>query len=379
MRRTPGWIVLSLLVALPALAAPPPPLTSDVYSFPGAVASPGSAASAGVAQADSWLGDEPFENPAVPVGRKLSVTPLLYHVSRQDLRGLHRSYSEQSAFFDGAGAWVGANFGALGVFAYGHQPVLRLEENAYLTGPIAGSPAPVENSASARELRAGGGISWGRDWWRVGAAGEWVYREDSYLTVDRSGSPLAGSSEVGFSGSAVGAQAGARLELGPAGVGHLTVGGGIRFVPELEVDGTQTANLLSGTTTGTVTATRESGTESGVSVRWTATEQLRVVAGFGGRTAQEWQGFGVTRGGGNRWGIGVDFHDARDPWTLRFGLGQDVERGVREPRNGLVGLGFGWHIESTTLDLAVSRHSFSHLEGATSYDDRVVISVVVPF
>ncbi len=381
MRLAPGWILASLLIALPAAAAtPPPPLTSDVYAFPGAIASPGSAASAGVALADSWLGDEPYENPAMAPVRRVSLSPLLYRVSRQDLRGLHRSFSEQSAFFDAAGGWVAHRSGALALFAYGHQPVLRLEENAYLTGPLSGSPAPVENSATSREARAGAGLSWGRGQWRVGVAGEWVRREDAYLTVDKSGSPLAGSSEVRVTGSAVGGQAGVRLELGPAGVGHLTVGGGVRWVPELEMDGTRVANLTAGgSSSGTVLATRESGIEAGGSARWVATEQLRVVAGVGGRTTQAWEGFGVTRGGGVRWGLGLDFHDARDPWMLRFGLGQDTERGVREPRSGVIGVGFGWTIESTLLDFAVSRHSFSHQSGATSYDDRVLLTVGIPF
>ncbi|MEO5618563.1 MAG: hypothetical protein ABIS67_12380 [Candidatus Eisenbacteria bacterium] len=376
MRIVPGWIVVSLLAAAPAIAAtPPPPLTSDVYSFPGAIASPGSAASAGVAQADSWLGDEPFDNPAVAASGGLSLTPLLYHVSRQDLRGRNRSYSEQSAFFDGAGGWVRVGRGSLAFFAYGHQPVLRREENAYLTGPLGGSPAPVQNSATTRELHGGGGASMGRSWWRVGLAGEWVYRDDAYLTEDKSGSPLSGSSEVNFSGSAVGGQVGARVELGPEGVGHFTLGGGMRFVPELKVDGTQAASNSS----GPVSATREAGYEAGVSVRWNATEQVRLVAGTGGRTAQEWQGLGLTRGGGFRWGVGVDFHDARDPWTLRFGVGQDTERGVPEPRSGAVSLGFGWKMEGTVVDVAVARHSFSHLRGATSSDDRVVMSLVFPF
>lgn len=379
MRNVPGWIVVSLLAAAPAFSAPPPPLTSEVYSFPGAIASPGSAASAAVAQADSWLGDEPFDNPAGPAKGGVSLSPLLYHVSRQDLRGLNRSYSEQSAFFDVAGGWVRFGSGSLAGFLYGHQPVLRLEENAYLTGPLGGSPAPVENSASSRELRAGGGVSWGRSWWRVGVAGEWVRRDDAYLTEDKSGSPSAGEFEANFSGSAVGGQAGARVELGPEGVGHLTVGGGLRFVPELEVDGTQTAILVGSTTTGTLTAVRESGYEAGVSARWTATSQLRVVGGVGGRTTQEWEGLGLTRGGGIRWGIGVDFHDTRDPWTLRFGLGQDTERGVREPRSGAVALGFGWNMEGTVVDIGVARHSFSHLEGATSFDDRVLLSLVFSF
>src|SRR5262245_19168238 len=107
MRRLPGAIVSLLLFASIAFAdTPRPPMTSSVYNFPGAGSSPGSAASAAVGMADRWLGDEPFDNPAVPVAKKVVVSPLLYHVSRQDLRGLNRSYSEQSAFFDAAGGWI---------------------------------------------------------------------------------------------------------------------------------------------------------------------------------------------------------------------------------------------------------------------------------
>lgn len=379
MRRLPGALVL-LLLAVPAHAdKPPDPMGSDVYNFPGQVASPGSAASAGVAMADAWLGEEPFDNPALPVANRFSISPLLYHVSRQDLRGLNRGYSEQSAFIDGAGGWIGWHRGSLTLFAYGHQPVLRLEENAYLTGPLAGNPAPVENSSHSRETRAAAGLSFGRGRWRAGLAGEWTRRDDSYSTVDKSNSPLSGSSEASFSGSAVGGQAGLRAELGPQGVNHVTLGAALRFVPELKVDGSHLAQLASGNSSGPVSATRESGYEGGMSARWVATSQLRVFGGVGGHTAQEWKGFGLTRGDGTRWGLGVDFHDARDPWTLRFGLGQDNESGVREPTNGVIGVGFGWDLEGTLADFAVSRHSFSHLGGATSYDDRVLLSIVLPF
>src|SRR5438093_707668 len=124
MRFIPGGLALWFLVvsAAPVSAAPPPPLTGSDYDFPGAVSSPGSALSAAVGLADSWLGDVPFDNPAVPPRRVGSLSPLLYHVSRQDLRGFNRNFSEQSAFFDVAGAWAGIPSGALNFFAYGHQP-----------------------------------------------------------------------------------------------------------------------------------------------------------------------------------------------------------------------------------------------------------------
>src|SRR5690349_14701646 len=116
MRLLPGALIpLVLALASTAFAAEtlPPPLSSPDYHFPGAVASPGSAASAGVGMADAWLGEEPFENPALPAANRASLSPLLYHMSRQDLRGLNRGYTEQSAFFDGAGAWVGMHRGGL--------------------------------------------------------------------------------------------------------------------------------------------------------------------------------------------------------------------------------------------------------------------------
>jgi len=382
MRRIPGALVVLLLatpVANSFADSPPPPMTSSVYEFPGAVASPGSAASAAIALADAWLGDEPFENPALPAANRASFSPLLYHMSRQDLRGLNRKYTEQSAFFDGAGVWGGIHRHALTVFGYAWQPILRLEQNAYLTGPISGSPAPVENTSHAREVRAGLGVSTGNARLRFGVAGEFTHRDDSYQTDDKSGSPLSGSSRASFSGSAVGGQAGARLELGPEGVNHVTVGLEVRLVPELKVDGDFDAELLSGSSSGSISATRESGVETGLSARWVATPQLLVVGGAGGRTGQEWKGFGVTRGPGFRWGLGLDFHDSRDPWTLRAGAGQDNETGVPEPRTGVAALGIGWNLEGTILDFAAIRHSFSHLGGATSYDDRVVASVVLPF
>jgi hypothetical protein len=270
--------------------------------------------------------------------------------------------------------------GSIAVFAYGHQPVLRREENAYLTGPQSASPAPVENSATAREMRGGLGVSAGWKRMRFGLAGEWTYRTDDYLTNDKSGSPLSGSSDVRFSGSGVGGQAGARIDFGPAdGAGAFTVGTALRWVPEMKMDGDEASKLVTGGTNGTVHVTRTAGVESGLSARWAATAQTRLLGSAGLHTTQEWKEFGVTRGGGARWGLGVEFHDARDPWTLRFGVGQETQRGTSEPRAGVVGLGIGWKIETTVLDVGAVRHTFSHLGGATSYDDRVMATVAMPF
>jgi hypothetical protein len=379
MRAFPGSLILLLAVVPPALGAPPAPLANSVYDFPGVFASPPSAVSGALGMSDAWLGDEPFDNPAVLPGRAVRATPLLYHMSRQDLRGGNRAVSEQSAFFDGAGVWVGAHVGLVGMFAYGNQPGLRLEQNAYLAGPLGGS-VPVENSATVREIRGGIGIStaWRRV--RLGIAGEWTQRNDDYTTTDKSGLPSSGTSEVSFSGGALGGQAGARVELGPAtGPGRITLGAALRWVPELKVDGTQTSDLQTGSSSSSVSATRASGVEAGMSARYAPTAQVRLTGGVGLHTTQEWQGFGVTRGGGTRWGLGLEFHDAQDPWTVRLGFGQETQRGTPEPRAGDVGIGMGWLIDTTVLDVTIARRTFAHLGGATSYEDRALAEVTVPF
>ena len=70
--------------------------------------------------------------------------------------------SSAGAWVGGAGAWVGVHRGGFSVFAYGHQPILRLEENAYVTGPQSGVPTPVENAGHTREVRGGLGVAAGR-------------------------------------------------------------------------------------------------------------------------------------------------------------------------------------------------------------------------
>ena len=64
----------------------PPPISSGMFSLPGAYQQPPSAAAAGMALANEWLGDSPYSNPAVPRGNGLIVSPVLLRVSRQDLR-----------------------------------------------------------------------------------------------------------------------------------------------------------------------------------------------------------------------------------------------------------------------------------------------------
>src|SRR5262245_11312504 len=99
-------------------------------AFPGQVRHPSSAASAGLALADRWLGAAPFDNPAIELARHAEVSPASVRVRRQDLRARNRSYDETPAFLDAAGAWGVARAGRVALFAYADQPVLRTETSA---------------------------------------------------------------------------------------------------------------------------------------------------------------------------------------------------------------------------------------------------------
>src|SRR4249920_89047 len=129
----------ALAVSSVALAQPPSPIPSEPFVFPGAVRSPASAISASLAMSDRWLGHEPFDNPAIGTRSGISLSPLLQRVNRQDLRADNRDFDEESAFFDIAGAWIGAPIGPVMISAYGFQPGLRLESNAFSRGEL-GAP-----------------------------------------------------------------------------------------------------------------------------------------------------------------------------------------------------------------------------------------------
>ena len=363
-----------------ARAQPPAPLNPELFSFAGSVTGPGSATSAGLALADRWLGDEPFGNPAIGSLHGLSLSPAILRVSRQDLRADNRRFDEQAAFFDAVGGWL--VLPGLPVTLYGYQPVVRLEDNAFERGEF-GAPTPpavIQSRATTRELRAGVAISGGVGPVRLGAAGEWTRREDEYFVREQSGSPEQGERRVEFSGDGFGFQAGARVELGPSGAGALALGAGARYVPAITLEGEQHLTSLIQDSTGTVSGERESGWEGGLSARYALTESFRLVAGLGGRTAQEWRGFGVTSGAGGMWSLAGVYHDSRDPWTLRFGFGEEHQSGVPEPRAGIVGLGFGWELGESRLDVGVVRRSFARAsDRPTSFDDRVVGSITLEF
>ena len=95
MARRAGGVAAgaALAAALAWLGAPARAVTIDpaLFLFPGSPSNATSAASAGVAFADRWLGDRPFDNPALETRRMVELTPLLEHISRQDLSAANAS------------------------------------------------------------------------------------------------------------------------------------------------------------------------------------------------------------------------------------------------------------------------------------------------
>ncbi len=369
------------LTAASSSAQTPAPVDPVRFSFPGSVPAAGSARSAALALADRWLGEEPFSNPAMIRARGFALSPQLLHMSRQDLRSGNRDFDEQPAFFDAAGGWAALTAGPAELFLYAYQPVLRLEDNAYTLGTIlsTGPSAIIRTNSTAREVRAGLGASFGVGPARLGVAGEWTRRDDHYELTEESGSPSSGTQTATFSGSGIGVQAGARVEGHLLRARRLAIGASLRYVPALSLDGDQRLDLLSGLTVAAITAERESGWEGGASVLAAVTESVGLLAAVGGRTTQAWQGFGVESGGGAEWKLAVEYRDPRDPWTARIGIGQEQQRGVPEPRAGVLGLGIGWTLEHTQLDLGVTHRTLARSGQPTSYDDRVVGTVTARY
>jgi len=79
------------------------------------------------------------------------------------------------------------------------------------------------------------------------------------------------------------------------------------------------------------------------------------------------------------WGLAGEFHDARDPWTLRLGFGQEQQDKVPEDRASVLGLGFGWALEHSRVDFGVVRRGIHRSGKPTSFDDRVVFGATASF
>lgn len=379
-------LILCLIACAPVaaptpLSAQPAPITGAQFDFPGDVPGPATAASAGVGLADRWIGDTPFDNPATPEGRVVDVSGLLMRISRQDLRAENRQYDEKFAFIDGAGASAGMPLGGLQWSVYVHQPVLRLEDYAFVAGRLAtaGPSAIIQGNASEREVRAGLAVSAPVGPLRAGMAGDWTHRSDSYDIREQSGSPDAGTRHADFSGGAVGGQVGVRYERGSGAPGTVTAGASLRWLPAIDLDGNQELQLAGGDSTASLGGKRESGWEAGLSARVVVAPAIRIIAGGGARTARAWQGFGVTTGRGFEWAVGADYHDAGEAWSARLGVGQSQTQGVPEPRASVVGIGFGWLFGESSLDVAMLRRGLGRPGEPTSFDYRLVVSYTAHF
>ena len=368
-----------LFTATPSLAQEPSPIDRHLWAFPSGAAAPPDAFSASFALADRWLGESPFENPAAFAGRGMQASGALLRTSRQDLAAQNRNFDESDLYIDFGSAWLSLPFAGWGLSAYAHQPVLRLEENAFTQGTLGTQlpPGSIQSSGSTREIHAGVALSRGLGLMRIGGAAVWQYRTDVYESVEQSGSPDQGTRHVDFSGSGVGFQAG--LRFGEAAEAPFAFGASARWSPALTVEGEQRFELLSGDSLGTVTAERESGVDAGVSAAWRATPQFRALAGFGYGTERAWQGFNVTTGEAKHWSLGGEFHDDRDPWTLRFGGGQSLEEGAAEKSSTLVGLGIGWAFEGTRLDFGVLHRTIQRDGKPNSFDDRLLVTLSTGF
>ncbi len=374
-----GRILLALAAALlfaipPAAAQPSSILVPQLFAFPGSNPAPPSAVSAGLGLADLWLGDEPFGNPASAPARGVMLSPVFVRVSRQDLRGHSRDYSENSGFFDGAGARLSWPIRGVGLSLYAWQPVLRREDEAY-THVLPATPGTFKNSSTAREVRAGLAVSVPLRSVRFGLAGEWVRRDDAYDYEQTSGSPADGAHHVDFAGDGAAVRGGVHF----APHARVQVGAAVGYVPAMDLSGTWQVLTIAEDTTGSVALRRGSAWEGGCSARVTVTEGFHVLAAAGERGSQSWEGLDLTAGRQISWSLGIEFHAAPDPWTARLAAGQEQQRGVPEPRAGLVSLGLGWNFEGATIDIAALRRSVQRPGLATSYDDRVVASATVGF
>jgi len=371
--------LIGALLPHSSFAQPPQPIDGVRFAFPGGAESPASAVSAALALSDRWLGHDPFANPAIPAARHLEVSPIAFRVSREDLHAENRDFSDEGGYFDFAGAWGSWPLGRLALTAYVSQPELRLEDNAYSVGrlPQPGLAATVTNHSSVRELRTGAGASAALGRVRVGAALEWNRRSEEYRSDQESGSPSSGTSDVTYDGSAIGAQFGARGDW-PMGAQKLEVGAAMRYVPSLDLDGTQTFDLISGSGQAPVHTTRGSAWEGGVTMRIPTAETFHVIAGVGGRGAQAWEGFDVKNGERFEWKLGGEFHDARDPWTLRFGGGEEQQTDVSEARIGVFSLGLGWQFKNTSASFGLMHRTLGRTDEPNSYEDRIVATVSLP-
>lgn len=375
-------MIAALLLAAGRAAAAP--VDEALFAFPGSVRNPSSAVSAGLALTDRWLGDAPFDNPAVLPQQFVELSPALVRESRQDLRAANRHYDETAAFLDGAGGWIVTRLGKAALFAYVDQPVLRVETMAFERGRAtpdpANPPAVINADTDARETRAGAGVSWPLGGVRLGLAGEWRRRDDHYEVLETSGAPTAADVVTNFSGTGFSGSLGGR---GAVRIGSRTleIGAALRLNPAMDVTGAiDTTYTVIGTKVSVpISARRAQAWEGGVSASFIVNPQFRVLAAAGGASASAWDGFGVTNGAASSVSAGVELHDPETTWTVRAGFGVEQQAGAPESRAGRAAVGFGWTLDSVRFDLGAVRRNLERANRPDSYDDRLVGSVRVTF
>ncbi len=380
VRRILPLAAACLLSSAPALANPPAPLSAARFAFPGSVLTPASAVSAGLALADRWVNADAAVNPAAVATRGVTLSPQLARVSRQDLSSQNREYEQVDLNPDFAGAQLSLPVRGGLVSLYVSQPQLRLEQESFVLGRngSVGPSAVLKYDAATRETRGGIAFAHGEAL-RWGVAAELTSRDDRYQVLETSGSPDAGLTDLGMSGTAWGGALGLRWERGVPERGGLVLGGGVHVVAPLSVDVTQSAELASGSARSESTVERGASWEAGASARWTLSPESGVYGSLTRRSAERWEAWGVEASAGQSWGLGIDFRDPETAWGARLGVGQDVQPGTPEPRANALGAGFTWYSGETTLDFGALHRSIERPGMPKMTDDRLVLSVRVAF
>lgn len=374
-------LAATCFLAPAARAAAPAPLSNPAFGFPVPGDQPAAAngASAGLSLADRWLGDSPYENPAAAPRKGVEISPLFQRVNRQDLAATNRSTKQNRGYPDAAGGSIGTAFGSWGATLYAWQPVLRLEQLNYSSGPIA-TPAQIDQEALQRELRAGLALSraFGPNL-RIGVAGEFAHRSDSYTTIEQSGSPFAGTRVLELSGDGIGASVGFTYQKDVEQTWGNWIGAAIHYNHDLDLTGTLDEKLTAGDSNAPVAVTRKSEISGGASARVTVAPATRIVVGVSGRSGAEWSEFGLKSDPGVAYSIGLDWKDSELPWGARFGVGQESNPGALEEKSGLLSAGFTWVSGDLVIDLGLLHRNLARDGFAHSADDRAVASVRFAF
>lgn len=372
----------TLSLATPhAFAAAPPPYDPARFAFPGSVHSPATAASAGLAGADRWISPVAGGNPAAaPSSNAVTLSPLVQRISRQDLSAANREFSQTSVFLDAASGQWAMRLGDWGLRLEAAQPAFRSETSTFSIGLGDGSSAParVQVDAQMRELRGGLAVSRAIGAWRVGLSGEWTQRSDRYATTEVSGSPDAGERELSLDGSGLGGALGVTWARAVQARWGVELGATLRQLGAIDADYESINDLAGGLSTLSGDASRDGSWEGGVAARITVDPRGgHAWLSFDGRGAERWPGLSLATEPATAWRLGYSYRDARSPWSLRVGFGQDVQPGAPEPRATAVGLGLGWQQDDLGLDLGVTHRSIRRGDSPTQADSRIVASLTV--